>query len=71
MSLARVTDDLPPNATFNLWTQAHFLSQIIPAYEDGEVGADEVYVLALYCSPVATCPLYRVRLGSDRVERFV
>ena len=72
MSLTKVTDNLPPNATFNPYHQAEYLSQIIPAYKEGVVGVDEIYILALYSSPVSACPLYKVEFhGFNRIMRFV
>ena len=47
MSLLKLSMDLPPNATFVPLSQAHFLSQILPAYKNHMIDADEIYHLAM------------------------
>ena len=72
MSLLQISDNLPPQALFEPFKQAQYLSQIIPAYKKGLINADEIYYLATYSSPVAACPLYYVvRKGNYRIMRFI
>lgn len=72
MSLLVLSSDLPPQAVFEPFKQAEFLSQILPAYRKGTICADEIYHLAIYSSPIAACPLYKAKFKSNyRVERFV
>ena len=55
MSLLKLSMDLPPNATFVPLSQAHFLSQILPAYKNHMIDADEIYHLVVYKAPISTC----------------
>ena len=60
--------DLPPNATFVPLSQAHFMSQILPAYKKHMIDADELYHLAVYKSPISTCRMWiSIFRGEDRV----
>ena len=68
MSLLKLSMDLPPNATFVPLSQAHFMSQILPAYRKHLIDADEIYHLALYKPPTSTCRMWiAVFRGEDRV----
>ena len=72
MSLLILSDDLPPQAVFEPFKQAQFMSQILPAYKMGIIGADEIYFLSTYTSPVAACPLYNSKFrGYDRTLRLI
>ena len=68
MSLLKLSMDLPPNATFVPLSQAHFLSQILPAYKNHTIEADEIYHLAVYKAPISSCrPWVSTFRGEDRV----
>ena len=68
MSLLKLSMDLPPNATFVPLSQAHFMSQILPAYKNHTIDADELYHLAVYKSPISTCRMWvSIFHGEDRV----
>ena len=68
MSLLKLSMDLPPNATFVPLSQAHFMSQILPAYKKHMIDADELYHLAVYKSPISTCRMWiSIFRGEDRV----
>ena len=68
MSLLKLSMDLPPNATFVPLSQAHFLSQILPAYKNHMIEADEIYHLAVYKAPISTCrPWVSIFRGEDRI----
>ena len=72
MSLLKLSMDLPPNATFVPLSQAHFLSQILPAYKNHTIEADEIYHLAVYKSPTSTCRMWAsIFRGEDRVIGLV
>ena len=72
MSLLKLSMDLPPNATFVPLSQAHFLSQILPAYKNLMIDADEIYYLAVYKAPISTCrPWVSIFRGEDRVIGLV
>ena len=72
MSLLKLSMDLPPNATFVPLSQAHFLSQILPAYKKHVIEADEIYHLAVYKEPISTCrPRVSIFRGEDRIVGLV
>ena len=72
MSLLKLSMDLPPNATFVPLSQAHFLSQILPAYKKHMIDADEIYHLAVYKAPISTCRTWvSIFSGVDRVIGLV
>ena len=72
MSLLKLSMDLPPNATFVPLSQAHFLSQILPAYKNHMIEADEIYHLAVYNAPIATCrPCVSIFRGENRILGLV
>lgn len=72
MSLLKLSMDLPPNATFVPLSQAHFLSQILPAYKKHMIEADEIYHLAVYKAPISTCRMWvSVFRGEDRIVGLV
>ena len=72
MSLLNLSLDLPPNATFVPLSQAHFLSQILPAYKNHTIDADELYHLAVYKSPTSTCRMWvSIFRGENRILGLV
>ena len=72
MSLLKLSMDLPPNATFVPLSQAHFLSQILPAYKKHMIEADEIYHLAVYKAPISTCrPWVSIFRGEGRILGLV
>ena len=72
MSLLKLSMDLPPNATFVPLSQAHFMSQILPAYKNHTIGADELYHLAVYKSPISTCRMWvSIFRGENRILGLV
>ena len=72
MSLLKLSMDLPPNATFVPLSQAHFLSQILPAYKNHTIDADEIYHLAVYKAPISSCiPWVSIFRGEDRILGLV
>ena len=72
MSLLKLSMDLPHNATFVTLSQAHFLSQILPAYKNHTIDADEIYHLAVYKAPISSCrPWVSIFRGEDRILGLV
>ena len=72
MSLLKLSMDLPPNATFVPLSQAHFLSQILPAYKNHTIEADEIYHLAVYKAPISSCrPWVSIFCVDDRIMGLI